>query len=191
MRPLLLLLLACSPAEVEPTGCRDDGDCSGLSICGDAGVCEAVECTGSEHCALEQFCDTTAHSCVDGCEVQEDCLSGSYCADDGSCAPSDCTDSQIDCHYGERCNLDIGQCEDNAEVCLSCAGDGYSECRDVLGGTCRWFDGASYCLPPCSPFSDPSKLPRGFDCLDFDSSDEGEEYYLYGDCSEVAAVRGE
>ena len=183
--PLAVLLASCTTGQPDITGCRDDGDCSGLSVCRSDGACEEVECLTSAQCSLDAYCSD--NTCVPGCETQDDCLSGMAC-DDGQCLPTDCDDSQIDCRFGERCNIDVGLCEPDLDLCMSCSGEGGAVCREEVGGRCWFFDGGQYCLPPCSPHTEQAKLPRGFDCLDFDDSD-AEQYYLFGDCSDVDAVR--
>ena len=184
-RLLPLLLLACTAGAPDPIGCRDEGDCPGISICNTDSECEAVECLSSTQCGLEAFCDTTAFACTPGCEFNTDCPSNATCSTDlGVCEVSQCADSQLDCHFGEVCNQDRGACEPDEALCAPCTGDGFSTCRQDYGGQCQWFSGASYCLTPCSPFTDPAKIPRGFACLDFDPSNE-ERFLLYGDCAEV------
>ncbi|MFT6819348.1 MAG: hypothetical protein ACJATT_003170 [Myxococcota bacterium] len=180
---------ACSGGEPEPVGCRDDGDCPGDSICTDTSECEVVECLTSAQCGLNTFCDLSGYTCVDGCESDVDCLSGSTCdALMATCVETECLDSQLDCRFGDACNQDVGACEPVVELCSSCSGTDVTTCLQDIGGECRWFTTGQYCLPPCSPFTDQAKLPRGFACLDFDPGD-AEDFNLFGDCNEVDAYR--
>ena len=187
--PLLALLVGCSGAQPPAVECRDDGDCPGISICTDAQECEAVDCLTSAQCGLNSFCDSTTYRCEDGCQADDDCLSGSTCdVDTATCVQSQCTDSQIDCHFGDACNQDIGECEAVEEMCAPCSGVGATTCREDIGGECLFFTAGAFCLPPCSPFTDPAKNPRGFICLDLDDGD-AENFHLFGDCNQVDAFR--
>lgn len=183
---LLTLLLACADAPPEPE-CRDDGDCVGLSECTPEGTCAAVECLESAHCPLEHRC-TAERACEPGCDGPGDCVVGDVC-EAGACVPAACADSQLDCWPGDVCDLDLGACVQEADLCAPCAGEGWAACRDEIGGECRYF-GEYYCLPPCDPATDPAKLPRGFACLDVSGNDSG-RYRLWGDCRDVVAHRAE
>ncbi len=185
----VIVFAGCSGGEPAAVDCRDDGDCPGISICTDTSECLAVDCLSSAQCGLNSFCDTTEYACVEGCESDVDCLSGSTCdTQTATCVETECVDSQLDCHFGDACNQDTGACETMTDLCSSCAGTDGTTCREEIGGECRWFTSGHYCLPPCSPFTDPAKHPRGFACMDFDGGD-GEDFNLFGDCNAVDAYR--
>lgn len=189
MRSLLFLLAACSSGAPETLGCVDSADCVGVALCNASSECETVECLGSEQCPLDSFCDESTHACAPGCQTDDDCLSGFACSDAATCEPSACADSQLDCYFGEVCNVDVGICEPDDALCSSCSGADYTTCTEDIGGRCRRFESGQHCLPPCSPFTESAKTPRGFQCTDFDDSADGEAYFLFGDCADVVDRR--
>ena len=165
----LALLLACQPTATNPQ-CVDDGNCGDSQICNvDRGVCVDVECRDSLKCGVEEFCDTTDHTCKTGCSTNDDCYAGENCnVDSHDCEAYECRSTTLDCALGEKCNADSGECEDGM-------GRSCDTCSDWIGGTgcgnnalCVLFQGADqpWCVEECNP-GIPDSCARGFDCYDY------------------------
>ncbi|MFT6142276.1 MAG: hypothetical protein ACJAZO_002135 [Myxococcota bacterium] len=164
------LLLSCTGSS--SLRCLDNGDCEGIAVCNEVGLCEAVECTQPDQCNLGFTCND-ANSCVVGCSGDGDCLAGETCNATNQCEPYGCRSTTLDCSYGERCDVATGQCfVDSAPHCQAeCTVDffGDSCAAQSPGAACACFEDngvactESYCLVECNPAS-ADACPRGYQC---------------------------
>lgn len=170
-----LLLIGCGGWGSAGAPCQDDGDCSGQAICDETlGTCRDVECIDSSQCPLGNHCDGT-HVCRTGCLEDGDCLAGESCDTASSeCILQGCRTTELDCHYGEFCEVETGQCyADLRDHCapaettseqLDCQyGGGIPACWQTdASGACS---GEYHCLQPCDPGLGADACPRGLDCV--------------------------
>ncbi|MDP2317042.1 MAG: hypothetical protein Q8P41_29385 [Pseudomonadota bacterium] len=184
MLVILMLLAACG----EPAECVDRGDCGDSEIC-DLGTCLSVECTLSDDCGIDQYCDDLAYTCETGCETNDDCLAGQDCADDThQCTTYGCRSTALDCAIGQQCDIPSGTCFD-VPSCETCSGADSTECGT---GACVDFDldneGGDHCLMPCLVADDPEQCPRGLECRDLSGTGD---LYCYADCPSLQEELGE
>ncbi len=89
---------------------------------------------------------------------------------------SACTDSEIDCWYGETCDVSLGECTLPEAHCRSCSEIGWSTCTQDWAGTCI----GGLCHIGCAPGA--TGGPRGFTCSDLWNDGS---YYWWGECESV------
>lgn len=186
MNRLLLLgwlsLLGCGGSLGQAPECIDNGDCGALQACVDQ-VCADVACLSTIDCDLEQYCDLEHYTCVDGCEVDRDCRAGFECSSASrTCEPQACRSTQLDCAFGENCNLASGECElDEGGHCDPCTTRPFQPrgtCADERAVCTEYFtEPGTFCFLQCESELD---CPRGFECQNVgrDASGDGRIDYL-------------
>lgn len=123
MRLLKTVLLAaavalsgCSGEEATP--CADNTACAEGQACIDE-VCTDVTCLTSADCDIQQYC-TGDFECASGCDQDADCFAGQACnTDANTCEAYGCRDTQLDCNYGERCDVTTGSCYVAEQMCTN------------------------------------------------------------------------
>lgn len=128
-----LVSTGCSK-EDKAVACEVNSDCQLGEACIN-GECGNPECLTSADCPLSEYCNTD-YRCAAGCEGDADCVSGETC-NDGNCAPAGCRDTDLDCAYGEYCDVTTGQCYDADGVCDDCDPGSDTDCfGDTERGPC-------------------------------------------------------
>lgn len=152
--PLVLLMVACSPAR------RDDDRPGNDRDPVDAGS-EVTACTSDSECeALGLVCDLEGGRCI--------CTRDSMCDGDasrpwclrGACSAAQCV-SSVDCEGGLRCLGEPKRCLDGLDTCEACTEN--ADCKS--GSSCREQPGRAgsgrFCAPSCD-----GGCPAGFSCQD-------------------------
>lgn len=193
MRSLLFasvaLLTSCSGGS--NLRCVDDGDCDGIAVCNEVGLCQQVECTMPEHCNLGYTCGDE-NSCVTGCSGDDDCFAGETCGSSGQCEAYGCRSTQLDCALGETCNTATGQCEVDPDPhceqgCTATAFGNTCE-QQSPGAECACFDEDcidTYCLVTCNP-NDADPCPRGYSCAQVFTNTT--QNFCYADCELINSL---
>jgi hypothetical protein len=169
---ILAVAAACSGPGTEGDACGGSSDCGDGQVCVE-GECLTVDCSSSADCDVHQYCNQ-AFSCADGCAEDTDCQAGEVCNPANQCEAYGCRTTELDCDYGETCDLTTGQCYTDWDYCRTCNPNNSNSCGN--GAMCAPYgdENVGYCWKQCQSADD---CARGFVCYD-----AGSMKVCVGDC---------